>query len=583
MIFLDGLGLAGYKSFGEEVQLMAPFKQLNLFIGKNNSGKSNILTFIHKHLQTIQAQGRTQGWKPEATDRHIGSNDGTFRLRIGVVADKESIKVRLPKAHGGNHDRHAEAYYTVLASDKYPRNGNISWFPYQSDTIGGKIAPDSAPMGKWSTPLELAEKNALKHLGTHFLSFGPFEPPVVSKLVEFISPLNTAFPKPHLIPAVRSVSKGQLSGDDFSGLGLVERLAQLQNPNHDERHKRDQFDQIVSFVQTVLENYSAQIEIPYQRDTILVHMDGKVLPLTALGTGIHEVVILAAAATVIENSIVCLEEPEIHMHPTLQKKFIKYLASTSNQYFITTHSAHLVDSELASVFHVQLVDGSSKVQLVSTDHGRFSVCADLGYRASDLVQANCIIWVEGPSDRIYLNHWIKSKAGHLFEGVHYSVMFYGGALRNHLSGLDIDESVVEDFISLRRLNRNMVMVMDSDKDSASKPINATKTRLVKEFDDGPGFAWVTEGREIENYIPNETMSASIQAIRPGATSIAGGQFSKMLRIRGEGKEGVKSPLDKIAIARHVSKSVVDWTHLDLGRCVNRLVDFIEASNDTRSH
>jgi hypothetical protein len=582
MIFLDGLGLAGYKSFGEEVQLMAPFKQLNLFIGKNNSGKSNILTFIYKHLQTIQAQGRTQGWKPEATDRHIGSNNRTFRLHIGLVPNKESIKVRLSKSHGGNHDLHAEAYYTVLASDKHPSNGNVSWFPYKSDTIGGKIVPDTAPMESWAKPLGVSEINALKQLRNHLFSFGQFEPSIISKLIEFISPLNASFPKPHFIPAVRSVSMGQFSGDDFSGLGLVERLAQLQNPNHDERHKRDQFNQIVSFVQTVLENYSAQIEIPYQRDTILVHMDGKVLPLTALGTGIHEVVILAAAATVIENSIVCLEEPEIHMHPTLQKKFIKYLASTSNQYFITTHSAHLVDSELASVFHVQLVDGSSKVQLVSTDHGRFSVCADLGYRASDLVQANCIIWVEGPSDRIYLNHWIKAKAGHLIEGVHYSVMFYGGALRNHLSGLDIDESVVSDFISLRRLNRNMVMVMDSDKKSASTPINSTKNRLVEEFDQGPGFAWVTEGREIENYIPSETIASSIQAIRPGATPIAGGQFSKMLRIRGEGKEGAKSPLDKIAIARHVCQSAVDWTHLDLDRRVTLLVEFIEASNDTRS-
>lgn len=27
---------------------------------------------------------------------------------------------------------------------------------------------------------------------------------------------------------------------------------------------------------------------------------------------------------------------------------------------------------------------------------------DLGFKASDLLQSNCVIWVEGPSDRIYI-------------------------------------------------------------------------------------------------------------------------------------------------------------------------------------
>jgi predicted ATPase len=48
-----------------------------------------------------------------------------------------------------------------------------------------------------------------------------------------------------------------------------------------------------------------------------VHKDNNVLPLTSLGMGIHEVIILAVAATVIRNQVVCIEEPEIHLHPLL--------------------------------------------------------------------------------------------------------------------------------------------------------------------------------------------------------------------------------------------------------------------------
>ncbi len=53
----------------------------------------------------------------------------------------------------------------------------------------------------------------------------------------------------------------------------------------------------------------------------------------------------------------------------------------------------------------------------------------------------------------------------LREGIHYSIMFYGGRLLNHLSADDPD---ITEFIKLRRLNRHLAVVMDSDKASATQ-------------------------------------------------------------------------------------------------------------------
>lgn len=47
-VYIHGFTLAGYRSFGER-QYISPLGKINLFIGPNNSGKSNILKFVWKH------------------------------------------------------------------------------------------------------------------------------------------------------------------------------------------------------------------------------------------------------------------------------------------------------------------------------------------------------------------------------------------------------------------------------------------------------------------------------------------------------------------------------------------------------
>lgn len=573
-IIIRNLAIAGYRSFGKEPQYFDKFSKINLLIGRNNAGKSNVIRFLTEIYQNAQ-QNKNKNRDPLSyhlptrPPMLIGSGE-----EVILSKDKARIRDDHPLIANSGNDRTTEIIHTVLGKLYLSKcdieKTNICW---TVNELNNNVQDQT-----WANAIKKLSTSELMPLyifltGRHSGQRQEIEPTIIRNARSTLQSANVV-----LIPAIRQIgSKGSIS-EDFNGNGIIERLARLQNPPVLEQPLRQKFQEITDFLRSVTENPEATIEVPYERDTINVHMDGKSLPLESLGSGIHEVIILAVAATVLSEHVVCIEEPELHLNPVLQRKLMRYLAEhTSNQYFITTHSAALMDTPDAEIYHIKLQDGASVVERATSDRQRSNICEDLGYHPSDLLQANCIIWVEGPSDRVYLNYWISSANPGLIEGIHYSIMFYGGRLASHLSNLDMDEEV-EDFILLRRLNRRGMIVIDSDRAKKGARINSTKMRLQAEFDQGPGHAWITDGREIENYISPAQLTTAINSEAPYAQIInTMSKYDNCLKIKG--KKGAETQASKIDIARYITTNCQpDFSILDLKKQVDKMIRFIIDSN-----
>ena len=163
-------------------------------------------------------------------------------------------------------------------------------------------------------------------------------------------------------------------------------------------------------------------------------------------------------------------------------------------------------------------------------------------------------------------------------------MFYGGRLFSHLTALDKDElnERIDDFISVRNLNRNTVIVFDSDKERSRARINSTKQRLKQEFDSGSGFAWITKGREIENYLEHDKLKESIFSVHPSASKlIETGDWGNLLKYRNRNGSD-KKIANKVKVAKHyVSHHPANLGILDLGEKITMLNNFIELSNENK--
>jgi len=184
-------------------------------------------------------------------------------------------------------------------------------------------------------------------------------------------------------------------------------------------------------------------------------------PISQLGDGLQQVIILTYEAFTKKDQTHAffIEEPELHMHAGMVRQLMNfYLNETSHYYFFTTHSNHLLDmaDESDQVIIQKFVkqpkenhqDGFN-FKIYRCDRDR-DLLASLGVKPSSVYLANCTIWVEGITDRLYITKYMEKYLGELKESnselykqyrrfmpnYHYTFVEYAGSNLVHWSFSD---------------------------------------------------------------------------------------------------------------------------------------------------
>lgn len=132
---------------------------------------------------------------------------------------------------------------------------------------------------------------------------------------------------------------------------------------------------------------------------------GSVKPVGLMGKGMRSIYMLSLLETYISEqsripSIIVVEDPEIFLHPQLQKTCseILYRLSKKNQVIFKTHSPDLLfNFSIRQIRQVVLDEERYSVIREKADLGQ--ILDDLGYGANDLLNVSFVFIVEGKQDK----------------------------------------------------------------------------------------------------------------------------------------------------------------------------------------
>jgi len=143
----------------------------------------------------------------------------------------------------------------------------------------------------------------------------------------------------------------------------------------------------------------------------------------------------------------------------------------------------------------------------------------IGHRPSDVLLPNGLIWVEGPSDVIYLKHWLSKYAKEMYSydiawGRDAEILWYGGNQWANMAGKNVlwdgmDDDRFQSLLNILKINHNASVVIDRDEDNSQRK---NKERLSAELSqsDPPRHVWMTEHRCIEFYIKAHSADTSLE-------------------------------------------------------------------------
>lgn len=371
-IYLKEIRVENYKSLKDSVVELQ--KGLNIIIGKNGAGKSNLLDFIYKY-----------------------GGKGVFRLPLRTATPNFSISVSYDVESTNN---------VFIYSIERARRDDIADqdYPYNLELILKQPVSDNTPeeISKLSLPIPLLRRRLLlsRRLAK---TTGRNELDILNSLdrkhIAFELPRDAFWvSKPNRL----TIDQDSNFEDDISGFSFFKNLeSRLEFAIDVENEVNAEIKGDITFIREYLFNFinkyietssinvllndyspiteirlNPNLNIYANEDTIIVEnisidflINGDWMPWSYLSDGTKRLFYLISECITLERGIILVEEPEIGIHPHQLLKILDFLReqSQTKQVIISTHSPLSLDileeNELSQIIIAKYEKGTKFYKL----------------------------------------------------------------------------------------------------------------------------------------------------------------------------------------------------------------------------
>jgi putative ATP-dependent endonuclease of OLD family len=358
--------IKNFRSIGEEGINFEPKDRLNIIVGENNVGKSNILKALKLLVDTLEEKHK----EISEIEWHNGVTEREFEISIEFILNKEDLDManqNLTKAITDN-----ETKINRLKKD-FGEKVEIIMSHKKSNNLWDSI------LFKWGILylnrsnegfLNLKDKNRSSHPvvdWTGILSnyIDESDEKSINNVIEerlqeredsvigFVHPVYpifmTAFKENFkLFEDIRQkpIGKGSDALESFDGELVADVLFNLSTGYHPRRRKYKSIQEKFGALFPNLELAAVQDKTSRKPD---IHVIKKTTnyegSLNSMGTGIIEIVIFLTNIMASKNKVLGIEDPELHLHPHAQRLLFEILQEygDNKQLFVITHSPLFID------------------------------------------------------------------------------------------------------------------------------------------------------------------------------------------------------------------------------------------------
>ena len=301
----------------------------------------------------------------------------------------------------------------------------------------------------------------------------------------------------------------RIENRDFANLDALSMLFAIKY--YSKRKERSLTPAIYSALIEEIRNYFPDIdELESDRTendiaTLTYKEYGKTLDILYSGSGLKHFIDIILKVIISQANVVLLDEPEMGLHPDLQRRFLEYLHELSEkrgiQIFMATHSPVLLGyADNINFYRVLNSKGCRSVQHVSKD-AVHTVISDLGIRPSDIFNHDICLLVEGASEIVFFEHIIRIVYREDFLHVAVGIIQYGGSAADGIISGKIDVS------NIVPAQKYTFWTRDRDTPEKSEP-STPSTKFKNALTKNNIKCHIWDKREIEFYCPESVLRAA---------------------------------------------------------------------------